>query len=309
MEAQFSYISSKICPQPMKAKASIRAGKSAFTLIELLVVIAIIAILAAMLLPALARAKAQAKQTSCINNSRELGIAIGIYISDNKVYPGDYSANDNAYVWMIRLLPGAGNNRNVFFCPAAPPDSAWDTNINKTLGGPVGLTPIPGYLQGQNDPWFVTPSSRFSIGYNDWGLGQPILGSPLSALGLGGDVDGGYYWGPMKESHIVAPAQMIMLADTRALAINFGGSWEANLDPTDTTSSTQGQLPSNRHNYKTDIAFCDGHVEIALRNNVIDPSPSSMWRPRWNNDNKPHPELNWSPIPPSSQAYKLDPSY
>src|SRR5277367_3965463 len=156
----------------MNAKACIRAGKAGFTLIELLVVIAIIAILAALLLPALARAKQQAKQTSCINNMRQMGIAIGIYVSDNKVYPGDYSAVNNAYVWMLRLLPAAGNNRNVFFCPAAPPDSLWDTNANKTLGGTVESSIIPGYLVGQNDPLLVTPNSRFSVGYNDWGLGN-----------------------------------------------------------------------------------------------------------------------------------------
>jgi prepilin-type N-terminal cleavage/methylation domain-containing protein len=297
----------------MKTKTGIRVRKAAFTLIELLVVIAIIAILAALLLPGLVRAKAEAKQTSCINNMRQMGIAIGIYLSDNKVYPGDYSTTpspNGAYVWMPRLLFAAGNDRSVFFCPAAPPDAAWDTNINKTLGATVGSTPIPGYNQGQYDPFLVTPNSRFSIGYNDWGMGNAgSLSSPSAALGLGGDVDGNYFYGAMKDTHVVAPAQMIMLADTRALPINVGGSWEANLDPQDTTSPTQGQLPSNRHNYKTDITCCDGHVEKALRNDVINPALSSRWRPRWNNDNKPHPELTWTAIPPNSPAYKLDPSY
>src|SRR5208283_5041227 len=159
-------------PMAMNTKKSERPGRAAFTLIELLVVIAVIAILAALLLPALARSKAEAKQAGCINNMQQIGIALGIYLSDNGAYPGDYSANNGAYIWMLRLLPGIGNNRNVFFCPAAPTDAAWDTNLNKTLGGTVSSGIIPGESIGQYDPLLVTPNSRFSLAYNDWGLGN-----------------------------------------------------------------------------------------------------------------------------------------
>jgi prepilin-type N-terminal cleavage/methylation domain-containing protein len=291
----------------MKSKtSSIRVTKAAFTLIELLVVIAIIAILAGLLLPALVRAKAQAKQTSCINNLRQMAIGMTIYVGDYKGYPGDYDAANGDYVWMTRILPSMANNRPVFFCPAAPADSAWDTNVNKTLGGPNE--------KGVYDAYTVTPNSRFSIGYNDWGLGQNGTGglaNPANDLGLGGDASGGFFYGTMKDTQIVAPAQMIMLADTRALPPTQDiGSWEANLDPTDTDGTgDNGQMPSNRHNYKTDIAFCDGHTEIALRNDIINPSPNSTWRPRWNNDNKPHDESTWPALTSSSQGWALDPSY
>src|SRR5450432_3928810 len=85
----------------------------AFTLIELLVVIAIIAILAAMLLPALGRAKGTAQRIGCLNNLRQLSLAAHMYVDDNQ---GCYPERNETNAWPNRFYTYYGKNTNVLVC-------------------------------------------------------------------------------------------------------------------------------------------------------------------------------------------------
>ena len=166
-------------------KTTVQNGNRAFTLIELLVVIAIIAILAAMLLPALAKAKAKAQQISCLNNNKQLGLSAAIYVQDNQQYPAANHGGQPVTQWPAALYPGY-HNTNLLVCPS-------EKTQYSTLPGNTA--------SGTYDYEFADAAPNCYI-FNGWNDVFPNFGANAA-----GDV--------LKESMMTSPSLTIIVGERR----------------------------------------------------------------------------------------------
>jgi prepilin-type N-terminal cleavage/methylation domain-containing protein/prepilin-type processing-associated H-X9-DG protein len=227
-----------------------------FTLIELLVVITIIAILAALLLPALAKAREEARRANCMSNLKQLQLCWEMYADD---YAGVLCPND----WIATIGGGSvfGDMKQISWCEGDARTDINTTNIQAGLLYPYDTQPAiyhcPSDMSTIQDAYGNPLPQPRTRSYN---MSQSVNGYPLLI-----DPQSGYYAGGeqpcfAKFSSITnpPPSQLFVFLDENEGTLEddqFG------YPMVNQGNNYWWDMPSNRHNQGANLSFADGHVE------------------------------------------------
>jgi len=230
--------------------------KSGFTLIELLVVIAIIAILMAILMPALRRAKEHTRRIVCSNNLKQIGISLHLYGSE---YDGKLPLNGAGYwLWDIAYsttdyIIATGGDKQTFYCPSDPlktPDMAilWQFSQNLALGTRTNSVPEP----KTNRENYYRVTSYFWMMDTVNGRSYQPEGTPKKTWVKTLDCK------QPTSTELVTDATLSTGPDPETASFTevHGGSWDRWQLPDRTNHLTSGDKPDGAN-----ILFVDGHLE------------------------------------------------
>ena len=258
-----------------------RQQAGAFTLVELLVVVGMIALLIALLLPTLARAREQANRTKCAANLRSIGWAMTMYVQRYGCYPGaNLSSNpSSSAVWPVRLRPFLDNQKDVFLCPSRDDSFRWSDTSPAPVVIAYGLHLQVGYEPGEP---LIHDRAHFSYGYNHIGAWPHVFPEEQKGLGMEvrlPNVNHNAYAGDMRASRIRVPADMIAVADSEGDAL---------ADYVINPGTTPFVLPGRIHASGANVLFCDGHVALYRQEELLIRIPYTFEDgPKirmWNND-------------------------